>query len=147
MTRHNDHGVGPCVNKRAKIESTKGVAAAVAIHADGAPSRGHGFHICEDSRRPVGATKATVRKSHALSRSLHAALQHSSGLVTSTYAGHHGYYFRHDLAGLNLSTKPTTFLELGNMRNRHDARLQSHAAGRERIAKAVAAGILRYLER
>ncbi|WP_375493720.1 N-acetylmuramoyl-L-alanine amidase [uncultured Jatrophihabitans sp.] len=147
MTRTNDHGVGPCVNKRAQIESRKGVAAAVAIHADGARASGHGFHVCEDSRRPVGASAATVLKSRSLSRLVHDSLAAHSGLVTSTYLGHHGYYYRSDLAGLNLSTKPTTFLEIGNMRNRHDARLQSSGAGRERIARAVAAGILAYLER
>lgn len=147
MTRPNDHGVGPCVNIRAKIESTKGVAAAVAIHADGAPASGHGFHVNEDSRRPVGASRRTVRKSTALGTALHDALAHSSGLTPSNYIGNHGYVRRDDLAGLNLSTNPTSFLELGNMRNAHDARLQTSARGRQRIARAVAAGLLAYLRR
>jgi N-acetylmuramoyl-L-alanine amidase len=147
MTRHSDTGVGPCVNRRAAIESTPGVAAAVAIHADGAPANGRGFHVNEDSRLPEHATRATRRASLRLGRALHAALVHGSGLVTSTYAGTNGYYFRDDLAGLNLSTSPTSFLELGNMRNAHDAALQTSARGRRRIAAAVAAGILAYLNR
>jgi N-acetylmuramoyl-L-alanine amidase len=145
LTRISDTGVGPCVNRRAAIESTAGTACAVAIHADGAPSGGHGFHVNEDSRRPEHATRATVMKSRRLSRIIHDALAHRSGLVPSTYIGHDGYYFRDDLAGLNLSTSPTTFLELGNMRNAHDAHLQSTPDGRHRIAHAIAAGILAYL--
>jgi N-acetylmuramoyl-L-alanine amidase len=145
LTRSSDAGVGPCVNRRAAIESTPGTAVAVAIHADGAPSSGHGFHVNEDSRRPERATRATVRHSHRLARMIHDALTRGSGLVPSTYIGRNGYYYRDDLAGLNLSTSPTTFLELGNMRNAHDSRLQSSAGGRHRIARAVAVGILAYL--
>jgi N-acetylmuramoyl-L-alanine amidase len=145
MTRPNDHGVGPCVNIRARIESTPGVAAAVAIHADGAPAWGHGFHVNEDSRRPVGATEATVHKSTRLGIALHNALVRYSGLTPSNYIGNHGYVRRDDLAGLNLSRNPTSFLELGNMRNARDARLQMSPRGRERIARAVVLGILAYL--
>jgi N-acetylmuramoyl-L-alanine amidase len=145
MTRPNDNGVGPCVDQRAAIGNRRGVDAVISIHADGAPSSGHGFHVNQDSRRPDGATAADARASIALGRAVHAALVRSSGLVPSTYIGQDGYYYRDDLAGLNLSTNPATFLELGNMRNSGDAALQSSPAGRERIARAVAAGILAYL--
>jgi N-acetylmuramoyl-L-alanine amidase len=147
LTRSSDTGVGPCVNERAAIESTAGVAAAIAIHADGGPASGHGFHICVDSRRPVGASAATVARTQSLDTALHETLTASSGLVPSTYIGSDGYFHRDDLAGLNLSTAPTAFLELGNMRNAHDAALQSSPSGRARIATAVAAGILAYLHR
>jgi len=146
MTRTSDDGIGPCVNVRAAIESTKGVAAAVAIHADGGPSSGHGFHICEDSRTPEGATAATVAKSTRLSEDMRTALDNGSGLTRSTYIGDGtAFYRRDDLTGLNLSTNPTTFLELGNMRNSGDAAILSSASGRQRIATAVAAGIMTYL--
>ena len=145
FTRTSDDGVGPCVNDRAAIGNHSWVAAVVSIHADGAPSAGHGFHVNIDSRRPEGATAATVTGSKRLSEAIHAALVASSGLVPSTYIGSDGYYYRSDLAGLNLASRPATFLELGNMRNAHDAALQSSSSGRARIAAAVAAGILSYL--
>jgi N-acetylmuramoyl-L-alanine amidase len=145
MTRPNDTGVGPCVNQRAAIQNTKGVRLAVIIHADGAPSSGHGFHVNEDSRLPDGATPATKTLSHALTVAEHDALVHGSGLTTSTYFGTNGYKTRDDFAGLNLSTVPTTFLELGNMRNSGDAALQTSTSGRQRVAAAIAAGILAYL--
>jgi N-acetylmuramoyl-L-alanine amidase len=147
LTRPDDSGVGPCVDERAAIGNRAGVAAVVSIHADGAPSAGHGFHVNQDSRRPDGATAATAQRSLDLGRALHAALQSSSGLVPSTYIGTNGYYYRSDLAGLNLATRPATFLELGNMRNAGDAALQSSGSGRQRIAGAVAAGILSFLGR
>jgi N-acetylmuramoyl-L-alanine amidase len=147
MTRPDDTGVGPCVDQRAAIGNQPGVDAVVSIHADGAPSSGHGFHVNQDSLRPDGATAATARRSIELGRAVHDALARSSGLVPSTYIGSNGYYYRSDLAGLNLATKPATFLELGNMRNAGDAALQSSPAGRERIARAVAAGVLDFLAR
>jgi len=145
MTRSSDTGVGPCVNRRAQIESTSGVSAAIAIHADGSASGNHGFHLCVDSRRPEHATRATVARTKQLNAALHRTLAASSGLTVANYVGTNGYYYRDDLAGLNLSTKPTAFLELGNMRNSGDAAEQHSPAGRQRIARAITAGILAYL--
>jgi N-acetylmuramoyl-L-alanine amidase len=86
-------------------------------------------------------------RSHALTVAVHDALTRSSGLTPSTYVGSDGYYPRDDLAALNLATGPATFLELGNMRNSGDAALLSSPAGRQRIAEAVAAGILAFVGR
>ncbi|MFN2518982.1 MAG: N-acetylmuramoyl-L-alanine amidase [Jatrophihabitantaceae bacterium] len=145
LTRPDDAGVGPCVDERAAIGNQPGVVAVISIHADGAASDGHGFHVCEDSQPPAGA--AVAAQSHRLSVAVHDALLGGSGLTTSTYLGSAGYFPRSDLAGLNLATVPATFLELGNMRNGGDAALQSSPAGRQRVAVAVAAGILAYLGR
>lgn len=143
LTRPNDTGVGPCIDTRARTANAPGVAAVISIHADGGPAGGHGFHICEDSREPAGPVIAAA--SHRLTTVLHDALVRGSGLTTSTYLGHDGYYPRSDLAGLNLATVPATFIELGNMRNAADAARQSSPAGRARMAAAVAAGILDWL--
>jgi N-acetylmuramoyl-L-alanine amidase len=145
LTRPSDTGVGPCVDERAAIGNSADVAAVVSIHADGAPSSGHGFHVNQDSRRPDGASAAVARQSRVLGKAVHAALVRTSGLVPSTYIGQDGYYYRDDLAGLNLARRPATFLELGNMRNAGDAALLSSATGRSRIARAVADGVLAYL--
>lgn len=143
MTRDSDTGVGPCVDERARIGNQAGVAAVVSIHADGAATTGHGFHVCEDSRQPAGPAVAAA--SHQLTVTLHNALLSGSGMTVSSYLGSNGYFPRDDLAGLNLATVPATFLEIGNMRNSGDAALQSSSAGRQRIANAVASGILAWL--
>ena len=146
LTRPNDTGVGPCVDQRAAIGNEPGVAAVVSIHADGAPSGDHGFHVCYDSRPPDGPT--VEAQSIRLSTAIHDALLNQSGLVPAAYIGNgQGYYPRSDLAGLNLAMEPATFLEIGNMRNAGDAAAQSSAAGRARIAAAIASGILSYLGR
>ena len=145
MTRHSDSGVGPCVDERARIESTARVAAAIAIHADGSAPGNHGFHLCGDSRRPEHAPPGTVVRTQGLNAALHHALARYSGIGVANYVGTNGYYYRHDLAGLNLSRNPTAFLEIGNMRNAGDAARQRSPAGRIRIARAVTLGILAYL--
>lgn len=143
LTRPDDTGVGPCVDRRAADGNAAGVAAVVSIHADGAPAAGHGFHVNQDARAPAGPT--IDAESRALGTAIHAALVAGSGLVPSTYIGTDGYFYRTDLAALNLATRPATFLELGNMRNAGDAAEQVSPAGRARIAAAVATGILAYL--
>jgi N-acetylmuramoyl-L-alanine amidase len=118
----------------------------VSIHADGAPSADHGFHVCYASDPPAGAAieSASIR----LSTLIHDSLARSSGLVPASYIGNgQGYYPRSDLGGLELATVPATFLEIGNMRNASDAALQTSPSGRQQIAAAVAAGILAFVGR
>jgi N-acetylmuramoyl-L-alanine amidase len=69
-----------------------------------------------------------------------------SGLRYATYiAGRDGLDVRDDLAGLTLSDRPTVLVEAGNMANRADAALQTLPADRQRIAAALANGILAFL--
>jgi N-acetylmuramoyl-L-alanine amidase len=144
MTRPNDTSAGPCITRRAAIGNRPGVTAVVSIHADGTPNGvGRGFHICEDSRPPAGPVVAA--ESHALTVALHNSVLAQSGFTVSTYLGHDGYYPRDDFGALNLAKVPSTFLELGNMRNAGDAAIQSAPSGRQRIARAVVDGILAWL--
>jgi N-acetylmuramoyl-L-alanine amidase len=145
MTRASDRGVGPCVDHRARIGNQRGVAGVISIHADGAPSYGHGFHVSEASRHPNGAAVAAA--SHRLTVAVHDALRAGSRMTTATYLGSNGYYPRSDLAGLNLARTPATFVEIGNMRNAGDSRIQASPVGRQRIANAIAQGVLRWLAR
>jgi N-acetylmuramoyl-L-alanine amidase len=142
LTRSNDHGIGPCVNERATFGNAHVAAAVVAIHADGHVG-GHGFHVIEAAAAPAGAGVAA--SSHRLAVSVHDRFLAESGFGTATYIGAGGYAKRTDLAGLNLSTRPTVFIECGNMRDSADAARMETPVGRQRIAVAIADGILRYL--
>lgn len=135
LTRRDDRGVGPCVDERAAIGNRARADAVVSIHADGSLT-GHGFHVI---RAPHG------QRSRALAVAVHNAMEAGTRLVPATYAGSHGYDVRTDLAGLNLSTRPAILVECGNMRDAGDAAIQSSPAGRERIARAIAAGVRGYL--
>ena len=57
----------------------------------------------------------------------------------------HGIIARSDLGGLNLSTVPKVFTEIGNMASRHDARIIESPAGRQQEAEALAIGLVRFL--
>lgn len=145
LTRGNDTGVGPCVNVRAAIGNNAHANAAISIHGDGFAATGHGFQIIRAARSAGGS--ANDAASYTLSRALHGTFVSESGLTASTYIGTDGYEKRSDLAGLNLSTVPKVLVECGNMRNPGDIALMQSAAGRARIAKAIADGLIAYLTR
>lgn len=63
-----------------------------------------------------------------------------TGRAASDVPGHSGY----DLAGLNLSTQPAIFVELGNMNNPQDAALAPQAGIREQLARSVDEGLTRF---
>jgi N-acetylmuramoyl-L-alanine amidase len=141
LTRPDDAGVGPCVDQRAATGNQADAAAVVSIHADGAPAGDHGFHV-EYSDPPVNAAQGTP--STTLAADLRDSI-HAAGFDLSDYLGHDGLFGRADLGGLNLSTRPTVLIECGNMRNAADAATDTSAAGRQRYADAITAGIEHYL--
>jgi N-acetylmuramoyl-L-alanine amidase len=141
LTRSSDHGVGPCVDARGRFGNAVKADAVVSVHADGGPAGGTGFHVIEGAR-PAGDKAA----SNQLALAVRKAMLAGSGLRYATYiAGGDGLDVRDDLAGLTLSRRPTVMVEAGNMANRADAALQTSAAGRQRVAAALAAGILAFL--
>lgn len=144
MTRTNDDGVGPCVNQRAAIGNNAHANAAVSIHGDGYDASGHGFQIIEASHSVGGAANDAL--STALAQAMHTTFLSESGLTPATYIGTDGYESRTDLAGLNLSTVPKVLVECGNMKNPGDIALMESAAGRTRIAAAIADGIIAFLD-
>lgn len=145
LTRHNDHGVGPCINKRAAIGNRANADVAVSLHADGGPPSGHGFHVI----RPgvvKGYTEPIVKRSKTLSTDIRDALL-DAGLDTSTYLGRRGIDVRTDMGGINLSHIPKVILETGNMRNAADARRLERKRWRERTAVALRDALTKYLAR
>jgi N-acetylmuramoyl-L-alanine amidase len=142
MTRSNDTGVGPCVNKRAATGNNAKAAAVVSIHGDGSTTAGaHGFHV-EYSNPPLNSAQGAP--SVKLATTLRNVVR-SAGFSTANYLGKSGLFGRPDLGGLNLSTRPTALIECGNMRNASDAAMMTSSAGRQKIANAIAAGIIAYV--
>lgn len=144
LTRKNDTGVGPCVNRRATIGNNAKADAAISIHADGAPASGRGFHVIMPTRtNDVTASVAAGAK--RLGLDVRNAYRSGTGTPFSTYRGHNGLDTRSDLGGLNLSKVPKVFIECGNMRNSGEAAQMSDAHFRQRAADALARGISAYL--
>jgi N-acetylmuramoyl-L-alanine amidase len=143
LTRKNNTGVGPCINKRAQIGNHAGADAAISIHADGGPPSGHGFHVIHPGIVP-GYTEPIVKPSLSLALTTRAALD-AAGLSRANYIAHNGLISRTDLGGLNLSKVPKVLTELGNMRNANDARRMQSAKWREHVARALRNALAAYL--
>jgi N-acetylmuramoyl-L-alanine amidase len=145
LTRRGNGGVGPCINRRARIGNRAGADAAVSIHADGGPPGGRGFHVIRPTRI-AGLTDDIYGPSRRLGRALRRAYAERTGLPPATYLGGAGLVARSDLGGLRLSDVPKVFIETGNMRNAADAALFESRRGRLRIARGIADGLREFLE-
>jgi N-acetylmuramoyl-L-alanine amidase len=143
MTRANNHGVGPCVTRRAQILNRGHANVAIDIHADGGPPSGRGFAVLE----PVadGPNDKVIAASERFGSDVRWALLRYTQMPVSTYDGVNGISHRDDLAGLNLTRVPKVLIECGNMRNATDAAMLVSAAFQRRIARALKAAIIRYL--
>jgi N-acetylmuramoyl-L-alanine amidase len=147
LTRHNDHGVGPCVTRRAAIGNRAHAAAAISIHADGGPPTGTGFEVISPGRIAGAPDTPVIGLSGRLAVDIRNAYHRITGEPYSDYVGTRGLDVRTDLGGLNLSTVPKVFIECGNMRNAADAARLTSPRFRERIAAALAAGFTAFLNR
>lgn len=137
---------GPCVDVRGRRGNKIPANLELSIHGDGTFAPGaHGFHVIYAS--DVRPTRDTFVRSRRFARDVRNKLT-QAGFHRSTYIGHGtGLDVRHDLGTLNLSNKPTCMVELGNMRNRRDARIMTSAKGRARYARALVAGMRTFLAR
>ncbi len=148
MTRNvnSERYWGPCVDKRGEFGKAVGARLMVSLHADGAASADHGFHVIVPTRRSPWTTDIYGR-SLRLGKLLRDALT-ARHLPRSNYIGHGtGLDVRSDLGTLNMSDVPVAMIEIGNMRNAVDARRMTHQRGRAKYANSVVAGIRAYLGR
>jgi N-acetylmuramoyl-L-alanine amidase len=143
ITRESNTGVGPCITERAAIGNRAHSDAAISIHADGGPPSGSGFAVLIPAPIPSG-DQAIIAPSLRLGRVLRTSLLHI-GLHPSTYDGVDGLAPRTDLGGLNLSRVPKVFVEVANMQNAADERPMERPPFRERVARALLAGLERFL--
>lgn len=132
---------GPCVGARGAFPAQEHARLMVSLHGDGGPSSGRGFHVIVPGYYK-GYTDDIVRGSLVLGKDLIAAMSRS--FHPTTYLAS-PLSIRKDQGTLNMSNVPTAIVETLNMRNRYDAAIAMSATGRERIAEALYAGIVRYL--
>jgi N-acetylmuramoyl-L-alanine amidase len=143
LTRTSNDGVGPCVNRRARILDAAHADVAIDIHGDGGPPWGRGFAVLE----PVadGPNDTVIGSSERFGADVRAAMLGDTSMPVSNYDGRNGVQPRNDLAGLNLTTVPKVLIECGNMRNAVDAQLLTSASFQRRLAAAFTASITRFL--
>ena len=146
LTRRTDHGVGPCITRRARIANRAEADAAVSIHADGGPPGGRGFHVIRPTRIE-GLTDDIHAPSRRLGRLMRGAYEERTRLPRASYVGGDGLVARADLGGLRLADVPAIFVEALNLRNAVDARRAESPRFRRRIARGIAAGVRDFLTR
>ncbi|GIH24654.1 hypothetical protein Aph01nite_29640 [Acrocarpospora phusangensis] len=145
LTRSNNTGVGPCITQRAAIGNAAKADAAISIHADGAATGSHGFHVIMP-KKINGPVDPVVAESRRLGITVRNAMHSGTGMAYSTYIGSKALDYRSDLGGLNLSEVPKIFIESGNMRNAGDAAKLKSAAWRQKLAESLAKGLQTYLK-
>jgi N-acetylmuramoyl-L-alanine amidase len=90
-------------------------------------------------------TRDIHEDSAVFGRRVRASLRQHGVPVANYTAGGRGLVFRSDLGTLNLSDIPAVMVELGNMRNRRDARRMTSHRGRATYARALADAVRTYL--
>jgi N-acetylmuramoyl-L-alanine amidase len=151
LTRNNDSGLGPCVDKRAKVANDAAADLLISLHADGNLSkRARGFHVIV-STTMNGSSKnnqsALEKRSRTLAGNAIAAIDKLTAMPKSTYIGKGAALSpRSDIATLNLLKKtPGIMLEIGNMRHSADLKLLKSKAFRGAVAKALAQAAVKTL--
>ncbi len=138
---------GPCVDVRGRLGNDLEADLKISIHGDGSTRAGaHGFHVIAPTDRAPWTHDIFV-PSRRLAVDVRAALKARGVPVANYVAGGDGLDFRGDLGTLNLSDIPTVMVELGNMRNRRDARRMTTATGRMRYAGGLVAASRAFLGR
>lgn len=144
LTRNDNDGVGPCIDERGRFAGTVGADVLVSIHADGAPSEVHGFHVIHPES-VEGYTEHIVDDSMRLAVALRDELT-DGGLAPATHVGEAGLVRRDDLGTLNHSDVPAVLVEVGNMRNPEDADALRSQPGRAKLAALLAQGLVAYFD-
>jgi N-acetylmuramoyl-L-alanine amidase len=136
---------GPCIDHRGKFGAKVNANVEISLHADGAASDLHGFTIIRPGLLK-GYTGDIYHRSRHMSRYIRRGLI-ASGFSKANYYGGDGFDTRTDLGTLNMADVPTVMVELGNMRNSHDASVMKRASGRRHYARALCRGIRTWLTR
>jgi N-acetylmuramoyl-L-alanine amidase len=144
MTRTSNAGVGPCVDERAEIANRAGAVVSVSIHGDGNRAAGaRGFDVIH--ALPAEMVEPTMAHPALLFAEKVRDSLVAAGVPPANYVGEDGLDARDDLAGLNLARMPAILVELGNMRSAEEATKLESAGYRERLSRALAAGVSEFL--
>ncbi len=148
LTRHTNSldDWGPCIDVRGRAGNRVNADAVVSVHGDGAASAVHGFFVIRPGLRR-GWTGDILKPSQRLAARVKRGLVASGARVSSAYGGD-GYDVRTDLGTLNWSDVPIVMVELGNMRNRLDARHMTSPRYRSHVyAHGLRRGITSFVRR
>lgn len=140
LTRPDDIGTGPCNNERAEIANRNDAAFLISIHGDGAPRETlRGFSVIYAKHSAGGS--ALLEASKEAAEHVLAEMAAQSALPPANYVGTPGRPIEQlDLGVLNnVKVCPAVLLETGNLIQADDWATLNSDAGKEGIARALAA--------
>jgi N-acetylmuramoyl-L-alanine amidase len=141
MTRSRTAGTSIGNVARAEIANHAGAALFLRIHADGASSPGaRGTHTLHPALR-AGWTDDIYGLSRAAARIVQSELVRALGFPDR------GLQERSDMTGFNWADVPSILVEVGFMTNPTEDTALATEAYRERAARGLCAGVLRFLGR
>lgn len=141
LTRTRTAGVSMGNVARARIANRAGAALFLRVHADGHPdARVRGSHTLVPALR-----RGWTDDVHAASRRAGELVQRE--LVRATGFPDRGVSERADFTGFNWSDVPVILVETGFMTNPVEDRALARAALRDRVARALCRGALRFVGR
>lgn len=144
MTRRNNSGVGPCLNRRVAIGTRVGADVVLSRHADGNQSSETGFHVVRPGLKR-GYNDGIQKDSDRFASDLRDQLEKNE-IGRSTYIGRGaGIDRRRGLAGLDLSHVPVALVEIGSVRSPRDAALMEPGRWRGETAEQLARAVVTYL--
>ncbi|UFU04864.1 N-acetylmuramoyl-L-alanine amidase [Ruania halotolerans] len=142
LTREDDRGVGPCVDRRGTFAEDNDVDLLLSLHANGSadPDQQGFFAIVADP--PL--SESQEQPSQDLALAMVDALE-DAGFAQSDLDAD-GVIERDDLATLNFARRPATLIELGEMRNVDEAAVMESTEGRQQYADALAEGVRTWVD-
>lgn len=135
---------GPCVWNRAKQANRIDADIMINIHADGSSAKNRGFFVLAPGLVP-GWTEDVVKPGRTLARSMICGMT-EAGAPPANYIRNQ-LMITKNTTGLNFSNVPSVTVELGNMRNKSDARRMESSKGQQDYARWLQAGIEAYFTR
>ena len=139
LTRTKTSGMSMGNVARARVANRAGAALFLRIHADGSPRASrHGTHTLYPAFRRGWTDDIYVR-------SRRAAMLVQGALVRALRSHDLGIQERSDITGFNWANVPTVLVEVGFLTNAREDRLLNRATYRQRAARGLCRGTLRFL--
>ncbi|WP_277051183.1 N-acetylmuramoyl-L-alanine amidase family protein [Ruania albidiflava] len=141
MTRTDDEGIGPCVDRRGTFAEDNDVDLMLSIHASSAEDEDAPGFVAVVAGPPLSDSQGAP--SHELAHSLVQALEDAG--FTANQDAQDPVVERSDDATLNFARRPAVLLELGQLHNPEEAEMMRSEEGQQRYVEALTEGVITWV--
>lgn len=141
ITRTDDDGIGPCVDRRGTFAEDHDVDLMISIHASHDEDDDTTGFLAVVAGPPLSASQE--QPSHDLAQALVTGLE-DAGFTANSDADS-PVVERSDDATLNFARRPAVLLELGQLHNPEDVAVMRSDEGQQRYVEGVTAGVVEWV--